>query len=755
MEDPVAAPSSSSAAAASAVAPLPLAAQQVPAAAAAAAQDAAAGCRRQVFSVELKSGETTIVSWKKLLREAGHAATSPPPAAPALAASEPAFPALPGQPGAVHPPENDSKDPAQPNRFSAVIEKIERLYMGKHSSDEEDLDDVPDDDQYDTEDSFIDDAELDEYFEVDNLKTKHDGYFVNKGKLEQIEAGTSANAAPKKRRRKDSSSGHIENNQVAPVDYSSIGNMPGKSAARSGPHVGKKLTNSNLGYGEYYHEDNRVVKNITGAPGVHKRKSMDFPMGSDTVASTKISSKDMPHASSELKDLEKHKVAAVQPTDFTHRSKTVEAYDYAYSAYRDRETSMQLDFQQKRAYTGENRDPTNKIHRKEKHGMGEFSGMATTGVVYSAQVMPITSREGSGTKPKGTRLERAIRDLEKIAAEYRPPAIDMNELDLNGQVTVKRRLPPEVKQKLAKVARLSANQGKIQEHALMDRLMGIVGHIVQRRTLRRNMKEMVESGLSAKQEKADKFQRVKMEINEMIKSRVAAKAKVNEHQGGTSDDFQIANDDKRSLKAKSVMDSTLEDRICDLYDLYVEGMDEDKGPQSRKLYVELAELWPEGSMDNVGIKDAIYRSKERRKALYNQQKVRSEEKLKRRRLAAAAKLRDGYPVVMQSALVQQVTQPPMTKPVTSYPVTDHGQNQGSKGFDRVREISANPDDANRNAGEMMKKKKRKPESDLVDTQANAVKAPPQPPVEKHKAPKRADEAGGPVLCLPFYDQQPS
>jgi len=53
--------------------------------------------------------------------------------------------------------------------------------MGKHSSDEEDLNDVPDDDQYDTEDSFVDDAELDEYFEVDNLKTKHDGYFVNKG----------------------------------------------------------------------------------------------------------------------------------------------------------------------------------------------------------------------------------------------------------------------------------------------------------------------------------------------------------------------------------------------------------------------------------------------------------------------------------------------------------------------------------------------------------------------------------------------
>lgn len=32
--------------------------------------------------------------------------------------------------------------------------------QGKNSSDEEDLNDVPDDDEYDTEDSFIDDAEL-------------------------------------------------------------------------------------------------------------------------------------------------------------------------------------------------------------------------------------------------------------------------------------------------------------------------------------------------------------------------------------------------------------------------------------------------------------------------------------------------------------------------------------------------------------------------------------------------------------------
>ena len=33
-------------------------------------------------------------------------------------------------------------------------------FQGKDSSDDEDQPDVPDDDQYDTEDSFIDDAEL-------------------------------------------------------------------------------------------------------------------------------------------------------------------------------------------------------------------------------------------------------------------------------------------------------------------------------------------------------------------------------------------------------------------------------------------------------------------------------------------------------------------------------------------------------------------------------------------------------------------
>ncbi|KAK3162653.1 hypothetical protein QOZ80_1BG0092040 [Eleusine coracana subsp. coracana] len=663
MEDPVAAPSSSAPVPTAAAAPARVTAVAVPAAtaappalapqkppatatvaAAAAVPESAASCRRQVFSVELRPGETTIVSWKKLQREAGH--VTPAPAAPA----EPAFAAHAGPSGAAHPAENDLKDPSQPNRFNAVIEKIERLYMGKHSSDEEDLDDVPDDDQYDTEDSFIDDAELDEYFEVENLTTKHDGYFVNKGKLEQIDLGPATTVAPKKRRRKDASS---DNNQIAP-------------------------------------------------------------------------------------------------------------------AYRDKGTSVQLDFQQRKG-SGENQDQSNRLHRKEKQAISEYPSMAMASAYSTQTLQPVTGREGSGTKPKGTRLERAIRDLQKFVSEYIPPTIDINnEVDPNGQAAVKRRLPQEVKQKLAKVARLSVNQGKIQEHELMDRLMGIVGHLVQRRTLKRNMKEMVESGLSAKLEKADRFQRVKTEINDMIKARVAAKSKVSEQQDGSADDFQLSNDERRALRGRSVMDTALEDRICDLYDLYVEGMDEDKGPQSRKLYVELAELWPQGYMDNVGIKDAISRSKERKRALYTHQKVRNEEKMKRKRMAAAAKVHDGYPVAMQSAVIPQVAQPSMTNPVT-YPAPDYGQNQGLKGFERVRETSSSvvSDDSNRNVGEM-KKKRRKSEADFMDAQGNPLKAPSQHVSERQKPSKSSNEASAgslpamvateTVLGLPSthgHNQQPS
>ncbi|KAF6984788.1 hypothetical protein CFC21_002740 [Triticum aestivum] len=695
------------------------AAARAPAPAPAPPQPAAAAppAGRQLFSVELRPGETTIVSWKKLLKDAGPGA-APPPSLPA-AAVQPVVAPLAGPSGAaVHPTENDPNDPSQSNRFNAVIEKIERLYMGKHSSDEEDLGDVPDDDQYDTEDSFIDDAELDEYFEVDNLETKHTGFFVNKGKLEQSEYGsvqnvvpdgTVQNVGPKKRRRRDSSNSYIENSkELAP------GSMPVKAPKRNALEIGKNIASSDLSsYSEYHSEGNKPLTNKSNSPGrMQKVNASDNATGAEYASHPKISTKP---------DLPK------------------------------------------------------KMRSKEKYGVNQFPGLTTADNVYSTQTTHLAANrriEGSGIKAKGTRLERAIRDLENIVGEYKPHTLDVPYIDPNCQGAVKRRLPQEIKQKLAKVARLSANQGKISEDELINRLMGIVGHLVQRRTLKRNMKEMVESGMCAKQEKADKFQQVKTEIYEMVKARLDTKPKVTEQRDDSAHDFQggVSIDDKTALKGKFVLDAPLEDRICDLYDLYVEGMDEDKGPQSRKLYVELADLWPQGYMDKVEIRNAISRSKERRNLLYRQRKVRNEERMKRRRIAAAAKSRDGNPMVAQYATAQQVMQPPvkdaspsMTSTHTLYPVVNYGHSQVCRNADRVGEVTVGAaSDGNRSSSTDIKRRKLGSDAAVdLQLQANPLKVPPRYVSEKQKPAKRVDDAKvgsssslpQTVLAVAGYDPQ--
>ncbi|KAL1150919.1 hypothetical protein V6Z11_A09G006600 [Gossypium hirsutum] len=86
-------------------------------------------------------------------------------------------------------------------------------------------------------------------------------------------------------------------------------------------------------------------------------------------------------------------------------------------------------------------------------------------------------------------------------------------------------------------------------------------------------------------------------------------------------------EEKVALKKQYSMDNVIEDKICDLYDLYTQGIDEDKGTQIRKLYVELAELWPNGIMGKHGIKSAICRAKERRRALCEHDKREQEKEV--------------------------------------------------------------------------------------------------------------------------------
>ncbi|KAJ8499518.1 hypothetical protein OPV22_010070 [Ensete ventricosum] len=612
----------------------------------------AGGGRRVRFSVDLKPGETTIISWKRLLKESSKGSGGGFP--PNASAADPLLDCL-AQAGGP-PAANELEDAVPPtNRFSAVIEKIERLYVGKQSSDEE-LDDIPCDDQYDTEDSFIDDAELDEYFHVDKMSTKHNGYFVNKGKLDQIEPSTSLKEAPSKRR-KDSTKLHGDGNALVPSGPVNVGNMHIKDAARNAPEIGRKpkpgKINATYGVGEHYNEEGRHIKyKSKGTTTAYKSKSSDFTIKSEKQ-STKVSDslqsimrvpyKDGFLRPLELKCLDKHKevVLALKNTD--HRSRASDSFGPLYQVSCD---EGHMEFQPKKLLHSEAGEVYAKIRNKERYGSSDFLAMNSPGSAHPMhEVHPYTrAKENSSVRPKGTTLERAICDLEKIVAECRPPSLDVQEVDLAFQ-GIKRRLPKEVKQKLAKVARLSASQGKISENELVDRLMGILGHLVQRRTLKRNMRVMVELGLSAKHQKADRYQQIKGVVTEMIRAHVSQlKSKLPELQDG-----KINNDERRALKGRYSMDSALEDKICDLYDLYVEGMDEDKGPQSRKLYVELAELWPSGSMDNVGIKDAIQRSKERKRAIYGQHKVHNEERIKRRKLASTVRVDETNPAAQLQA----------------------------------------------------------------------------------------------------------
>ena len=118
--------------------------------------------------------------------------------------------------------------------------------------------------------------------------------------------------------------------------------------------------------------------------------------------------------------------------------------------------------------------------------------------------------------------------------------------------------------------------------------------------------------------------------------------------------------------------------------------------------------------------------------------------MRRRRLAAAAKLRDGSPVEAQYTMAQQVIQLPMNNPSmtsthTVYPVVNYGHNQVSRNADKVAEMSvAGVSDGNRSSSADIKRRKLGP--DAMDLQANPPKAPQRHGSEKQKPPKRADEA---------------
>ncbi|KAI3672926.1 hypothetical protein L6452_39029 [Arctium lappa] len=593
------------------------------------------GGGRQRFEVELRPGETTIVSWKKLIKDANKAANNkndnkaPPVSAPPVPLPVAANPALDSRiaPISGDTAEDEANDAPPGSRFSAVIEKIERLYMGKNSSDEEDLNDVPDDDEYDTEDSFIDDTELDEYFQVDNSAIKHDGFFVNRGKLERTNEPTVLpTEQPKKRRRKDSTKGYSGSNDGnVPNKHMKVNKKEGRKLVASvdkdsiTPSRSITLPTANC-------EDVKYQSPIIALGTVVKKPS--DPKTVMDPCPTRMLNGD---ARVMAKNIDKQKTGILQSKK--HGTKLKDgSLSPALPSQRANDKGADVQLKSQGQLLNNSEELNQSVLPREKNVIHEQGDIKASEIVQQPKITHMARKEGSSAKPKSTSLmlEKAIRDLEKIVAETRPPSMEVPEAD-NSSQAVKRRMPPEIKQKLAKVARLAhAIHGKLTKE-LLNRLMSILGHLIQLRSLKRNLQNMVVMGLSAKEEKDARLQQLKKEVDEMVKIRAPLmKPEAIEQQAGSSDDFQETSI-KEKVKSRFTTDDALEDKICDVYDLYVDGLDEDIGPQVRKLYAELAELWPKGFMDNHGIKRAICRAKERRKALHRR---KEQENLKRKKLLA-------------------------------------------------------------------------------------------------------------------------
>ncbi|KAL3696021.1 hypothetical protein R1sor_010097 [Riccia sorocarpa] len=597
---------------------------------------------RQRFYVELKEGEANVVSWKKLLKDA--LKNAPPIGPEAPAGANPALEARIAPDRVAGPLHTNSALveeplPPQPNRFSSVIEKIERLYQGG-GSDEEEGDVSPDDSQYDTEDDFIDDSELNEYFSVEKTKTKHTGFFVNRGKLEKInEAPTPAPAhVPRKRKRRE----------MKTVAAEKVVEESAKKRINTGIRLKDAARKSLVSHAVDGAPSSSTAQHRDSEQPKLKKRLKPIQDGRDMSAEL--------HPASVLESVrEVLKVAKVEDKRREEGPKPpVSIVELSDDENDEEEVSKQAAGTEREvAYIPKKHIPRPQeippaVKASSDERQTEDSSRETKTPVITPKASSPNHKEASPGKragwPKGTVLERAINDLEKGVAETFPfsgnkvekmRAIEMAELH-GGK---SKRMPREVKQKLAKVARLAARHGKIPEE-LIDRLMTILGHVMRLRTLKRNLKAMVELGMTAKLEKDVRLLSMKREVTELVKSRVSNQAVDADQRDGSSDDFQSTpgTSERGAVGGRYKWDQTTEDRICDLYDQYVEGMDEHKGPQIRKLYLELADLWPEGWMDNHGIKNAVFRAKERQR---KQNKLKMGEEKRRRKEAGLSEKKNG------------------------------------------------------------------------------------------------------------------
>ncbi|KAI5412890.1 hypothetical protein KIW84_057494 [Lathyrus oleraceus] len=167
-----------------------------------------------------------------------------------------------------------------------------------------------------------------------------------------------------------------------------------------------------------------------------------------SAVSLKTSSDDVPAAMSEAKDADK-KIGTFQSKN------TSESFDVSHQKYHEKGAYVQSKSQPGRPSKSiDNLENSGRL--KEKNGMRQLPDLNLSvgkSATKAAKSEYMHRKDGSSARPKSSMLEKTLCELEKMVAESRPPAADQ-EADNTSQA-VKRRLPREIKLKLAKVARLA------------------------------------------------------------------------------------------------------------------------------------------------------------------------------------------------------------------------------------------------------------------------------------------------------------
>ncbi|KAE8721933.1 Wound-responsive family protein isoform 1 [Hibiscus syriacus] len=195
---------------------------------------------------------------------------------------------------------------------------------------------------------------------------------------------------------------------------------------------------------------------------------------------TEVSNKDASITPSNSKDSDKYRSISIHSSDLGNNTNSLATYQ----KHLEKRFCKKHKSPVRKLMTENNEEgiSTEVEKRKKRATCGELPDL-------NLPVYPVQSelKDVSNLRPKGTMLEKAMRELEKVVAESRLSTMEVQDIDASS-AAIERRLPCEVKQKLAKVARLAhSSQGKISKE-LINMLMNILGHSMQLRTLKAKSK---------------------------------------------------------------------------------------------------------------------------------------------------------------------------------------------------------------------------------------------------------------------------